>query len=290
ILLKGVTDRFKLSYFEDNIKEGRFIEFPEEGYAREVVISRSIADKLKIKLNEDIVVHFFMKPPRVRKLKVVGIYETNLSEYYDDKFIIGDMAMIQHLNGWADEIAGGMEVYIKDIDKIDAAEEKLDEILEYDLFVEKVKDKYIQVFDWLMLISRQVNIFLGIILFVVCVNMISIILILIMERTQMVGLLKSLGATHRQIRRIFTYSGMQLIAKGLLLGNSLGIGICALQYYFQIIPLNPRDYYMSYVPIGWDWAVIVALNVVTFVVVSMIILIPGTVVTRINPIKTIKFD
>ena len=106
----------------------------------------------------------------------------------------------------------------------------------------------------------------------------------------MVGLLKSLGATHGQIRKIFTYGGMQLVIKGLLLGNALGLGLCALQYHFQIIPLNPRDYYMSYVPIGWDWGVILMLNLLTFVVVSLIILIPGSVVSRINPIKTIKFD
>jgi len=290
IIFKGVTPRFDVEHFSENIKEGRFIEFEKDDYAKEVMISKDIASKLRLKLNDEIVVHFIMDPPRVRKLKVVGIYETNLSEYYDDKFIIGDMGLIQRLNNWADSVAGGMEVFIKDVNKVDQAEEKLDEILEYDLFVEKVKDKYIQVFDWLMLISRQVNIFLGIILFVVCVNMVSIILILIMERTQMVGLLKSLGATHGQIRRIFTYSGIQLVVKGLLLGNLLGIGVCLIQYYFKVIPLNPRDYYMSYVPIGWDWQTVIFLNVMTFVVVSLIILIPGSVVARINPIKTLRFD
>ena len=290
IIFKGVTSRFDQKNFESNLKAGRFIDFEQGSYAKEVLISQSIADKLRIALNDEIVLHFIMDPPRVRKLKVVGIYETNLSEYYDDKFVIGDMGLIQRLNNWADSVAGGMEIFIKDVNKLDEAEEQLDNILDYDLYVEQVRDKYIQVFDWLHLISRQVNIFLGIILLVVCVNMISIILIMIMERTQMVGLLKSLGATHAQIRKIFTYSGMQLVFKGLILGNVLGIGLCLLQYYFQIIPLNPRDYYMSYVPIGWDWEIIALLNLLTFVVVSLIILIPGSVVSRINPIKTIKFD
>jgi len=290
IIFKGVTNRFDLADFQDNIKEGRFIEFKNDTYAKEVMLSREIANKLKIKVNDEIVIHFFMNPPRVRKLKVVGIYETNLSEYYDDKFVIGDMALIQRLNNWPDSLAGGMEVFIKDVNKVEKAEQQLDAVLDYDLFVEKIKDKYIQVFDWLMLISRQVNIFLAIILFVVCVNMISIILILIMERTQMVGLLKSLGATHRQIRRIFTYSGLQLIIKGLILGNLIGLGVCLIQYYFKVIPLNPTDYYMSYVPIGWDWATVLWLNVLTFVVVALIILIPTSVIARINPIKTIRFD
>lgn len=290
IIFKGITPRFDQSNFKSNLKAGRFIEFTTDTYAKEVLISQSIANKLRIALDDEIVIHFIMDPPRVRKLKVVGIYETNLSEYYDDKFVIGDMGLIQRLNNWADSVAGGMEIFIKDVNKLDEAEKRLDEILDYDLYVEQVRDKYIQVFDWLHLISRQVNIFLGIILLVVCVNMISIILIMIMERTQMVGLLKSLGATHAQIRKIFTYGGMQLVLKGLLLGNALGLGLCALQYYFQIIPLNPRDYYMSYVPIGWDWLVILLLNALTFIVVSLIILIPGSVIARINPIKTIKFD
>lgn len=290
IIFKGVTSRFDVDNFESNIKEGRFIDFSGDDYAKEVLISRDIASKLRIKLNEDVIVHFIMNPPRVRKLQVVGIYETNLSEYYDDKFIIGDMRLIQKLNNWADSLAGGMEIFIKDVDKVEQAETRLDQMLDYDLFVEKVKDKYIQVFDWLMLISRQVNLFLGIILLVVCVNMVSIILIMIMERTRMIGLLKSLGATDSQVRKIFTYSGIRLIVKGLLLGNSLGIGLCLLQYYFQLIPLNPRDYYMSYVPVGWDFEIIFLLNLLTFVVVSLIILIPSAVVARINPIKTLQFD
>lgn len=290
IIFKGVTARFDTVSFRENLIEGRFIHYDPENYAKEVILSKNIADKLELSVGQDVIIHFFMNPPRVRKLKVVGIYETNLSEYYDDKFVIGDMALIQRLNNWADSIAGGMEVYIKDIKKIEEAEAQLDEMLPYDLFVEKVKDKYIQVFDWLMLISRQVNIFLTIILFVVCVNMISIILILIMERTRMIGLLKSLGATSRQIRRIFAYSGMQLIVKGLALGNLIGLGLCAIQYYFQVIPLNPRDYYMSYVPIGWEWGIVLILNVLTFVVVSLIVMIPTAVISRINPIKTLRFD
>ena len=290
IIFKGVSQRFDLEMFRENLIDGRFIEFNDESYAKEVVISQTIADKLKLQRDDEMILHFFMNPPRVRKLRVVGIYETNLADYYDDKFILGDIRLIQRLNNWADTLAGGMEVFVKDINKIDEAESLLDEVLDYDLFVEKVSDAYIQVFDWLFLIDRQVNIFLGIILLVVCVNMISIILILIMERTRMVGLLKALGATNLQIRMIFAYNGMSLILKGLLGGNLLGIGICLLQYYYKIIPLNPGDYYMSYVPIGWNWPVIISLNLLTFIVVSLIIVLPTLVIARITPIKSIRFD
>ena len=153
-----------------------------------------------------------------------------------------------------------------------------------------MEDKYIQVFEWLHLISRQVNIFLGIILFVVCVNMISIILILIMERTQMIGLLKAFGATNALIRKIFLYNGVRLIIKGLLIGNLIGLGVGFLQDRFTIIPLNPRDYYMSYVPIGWNWEMTIVLNLLTLLVVALIILIPTMAISKVNPIKSIRFD
>ena len=290
IIFKGVGKRFDLEVFNENLVDGRFIDFSDASYAKEVVISQTIADKLRLQKDDEIIIHFFMDPPRVRKLKVVGIYETNLADYYDDKFILGDIRLIQRLNSWADTLAGGLEVFVKDIEKIDEAEALLDDVLDYDLYVEKVSDKYLQVFEWLFLISRQVNIFLGIILFVVCVNMISIILILIMERTRMIGLLKAFGATDRQVRMIFAYNGVNLIFKGLLGGNLLGIGVCLLQSYYKIITLNPSDYYMSYVPIGWNWQVILGLNLLTFIVVSLIIVIPTLAITRITPIKSIKFD
>lgn len=290
IIFKGVSGQYNQKRFNEYLLEGRFIDFSKEDYAKEVIISKNIADKLRLKLNDDVIVHFFMNPPRVRKLRIVGIYETNLSEYYDDKFVIGDMRLIQLLNDWPDSLAGGMEVFIKDPEQFVKAETELEKILEYDLFVESIQDKFMQVFEWLQLIRRQVNIFLGIILFVVCVNMVSIILILIMERTHMIGLLKAFGATHGQIRQIFAYNGFQLILKGLILGNLLGIGICALQYYFKLMPLNPEDYYMSFVPIGWDWKIIIGLNILTTLVVASIIIVPTAVISRISPIKSIRFD
>jgi lipoprotein-releasing system permease protein len=290
IIFKGVSARFDSVRFRGSLIDGRFLNFSDPSYSKEVLVSKIIADKLKLSVGNDIIVHFFQDPPRVRRLNVVGIYETNLSEYYDNKFIIGDIRLIQRLNNWSDSLAGGMEVFIKDESAIEKANAALENIVDYDFYVEKVEDKYIQVFEWLHLISRQVNIFLGIILFVVCVNMISIILILIMERTQMIGLLKAFGAKNSLIRRIFLLNGVQLILKGLLLGNVIGLGIGFLQDTFKIIPLNPSDYYMSYVPIGWNWQMTVLLNILTLVVVALIILIPTLAISRVNPIKSIKFD
>jgi lipoprotein-releasing system permease protein len=290
VVLKGVGKSFDQKRFQENLVEGRFLHFPDSGYAHEVLLSEVIANKLKLKIGDDIIIHFFQNPPRFRKLNVVGLYETNLSDYFDNKVIIGDIRMIQRLEDWGDSIAGGLQIYVKDISTINEAATAIEESMDYDLYGEKVSDTYVQVFEWLGLVSRQVLILLGIILTVVCVNMISVVLILVMERTQMIGVLKALGATDRLIRTIFVYNGISLIVKGLLLGNILGLGLCYLQYKFHLIKLNAHDYYMSYVPINWDWQVVIMLNVLVFVVVTLVLLVPTGVVARISPMKAIRFD
>ncbi|MEQ8364176.1 MAG: ABC transporter permease [Cyclobacteriaceae bacterium] len=290
VVFKGIGKSFDLSAFKQNMVEGEFLHLPDSNYAFEAVISRTIANKIKAKVNDDIIVHFFQNPPRFRKLKVVGIYETNLSDYYDSKIIIGDIRLISRLNDWADSVAGGLEVFVKDPKDIDLAYSTIGEDMDYDLYIEKVSDKYVQVFEWLGLISRQVNILLVVILTVVCVNMISVVLILVMERTQMIGLLKSMGANNRMIRSVFVYSGINLIAKGLLYGNAIGLGLCFVQYQFRWIQLNPHDYYMSFVPISWDWGMVILLNALVFAVVTVVLLVPTAIVSRINPIRAIRFD
>jgi lipoprotein-releasing system permease protein len=290
VVIKGVGKSFNQNNFEENMIEGKFIQFPDSGYANQVVLSKTIANTIKTSVGDEILVHFFQNPPRFRKLKVVGIYETNLSEYYDSKVILGDIRMIQRLNDWADTLAGGLEVFVKDPEKVDDAGVAIGEMMDYDLNIERVSDRYMQVFEWLNLLSRQVNILLGIILTVVCVNMISIILILVMERTQMIGLLKALGAKNGLIRSVFIYNGISLIAKGLLLGNILGLGLCYLQYQFKFITLNPKDYYMSFVPISWHWDIVLLLNIVMLGIVGVVLLLPTMAIAKISPIKAIRFD
>jgi len=290
VVMKGVGKSFDVNSFRENLLEGEFIQFPDSGYARQVVISKIISNKLNIKVGDDIIVHFFQNPPRFRKLKVVGIYETNLSEYFDSKVILGDIRLIQRLNDWSDSLAGGIEIYTDDVDRIDEAGLAIGQGMDFDQNIERVSDRYQQVFEWLNLLSRQVNILLGIILTVVCVNMISIVLILVMERTQMIGMLKALGGGDSLIRSVFIYQGISLIMKGLLLGNAIGLGLCYLQYQFKIVKLNPHDYYMHVVPISWHWEVVGLLNLTTFLVVTVVLLIPTMVITRVNPIKAIRFD
>lgn len=290
VVIKGIGKSFDQNAFGENMVDGSFIHLPDSGYSNEIVLSKIIATKLNAKVDDNLVVHFFQDPPRYRRLKVTGIYETNLSEYFDSRIVIGDIRLIQRLNGWADSICGGLEVYASDVGHIDDAGYGIGERIDYDLNIERVSDKYTQVFEWLDLVSRQVNILLVIILIVVCINMISIVLILVMERTQMIGMLKALGAVDRFIRSVFVYRGVNLIVKGLLFGNILGLGLCYLQYRFKIFTLNAEDYYMSVVPISWHWEIVLLLNVLTFGVVTTILLLPTMIISRINPIKAIRFD
>jgi lipoprotein-releasing system permease protein len=337
VVIKGVGKSFDTLAFRENIVEGRFIQFPDSGYANEVVLSRTIANTLKASVGDDLIIHFFQNPPRFRKLEVVGIYETNLSEYFDSKIVMGDIRMIQRLNDWPDSIAGGLEVVINkdfysrsalmqkeidmlideepystfslkgiyhrvstvvsvwfgfdsDIAAIEQAREDIGMLNDYDEDVQMIHDRYLQIFEWLNLISRQVNILLVVIITVVCVNMISVVLILVMERTQMIGMLKALGAADKFIRSVFMYNGVNLILKGLLFGNLAGLGFCFIQHHFKIIKLNPRDYYMSFVPIGWNWEAVVMLNIFTLIVVSLVLLLPTMAISRINPIRAIRFD
>ena len=332
IVFKGVGKSFNNLRFAENMVEGRFIQFPDSSYAREVIVSRVIANKINAKVGDDMVLHFFQNPPRFRKLKIVGIYETNLSDYFDGKVVIGDNRMVQQLNGWNPNEAGGLEVSIDlnyfnafdlwkrntfandlayneavdsvvieqssssglsfDFDKA-ALEESVNQIgesMDYDLNIESVRDKYIQVFEWLDLIKRQVRILLVIILIVVSVNMISVILILVMERIPMVGILKSMGATNKLVRSIFIHNGISLIAKGLLLGNIVGLGLCWLQYQFKFVKLNAHDYYVSYVPIEWSWFTVIILNIIVFTTVLAVLLLPTRFITKISPVQAIRFD
>ena len=288
-LLKGVGTDFDTTRFNKNLVEGSFIKRNDSSYSTQVVISRMMSRKLRLQVGDEVVMYFIQKPPRPRKLLVSGIYDSGPEEF-DDSFIIGDIAMIQRLNGWEQDQVGGFELFIKDFEQLAMAKETIDRDLDFDLYAHQITDQYVLIFDWLTLINRQVYLFIGLILFVACFNMASILLILIMERTQMIGVLKALGADNLQIRKLFIYNGVLIVLKGLLIGNILGIGLAFLQYQFKLIPLDFENYFMHYVPIEWNWGVIAALNVLTLVVVSAVLIIPSVIISRIQPIKSIRFD
>ncbi|WP_370087961.1 ABC transporter permease [Ekhidna sp.] len=289
VIVKGVDQSFDTTGFKKHMLSGRFPDFSGEGYSTEIAISNKVANYLELTVDDEVLIYFVQNPPRFRRLRVTGIYETGLEEF-DEKIIIGDLGLVRRINNWPDSLAGGIEVFISDTDKLEEAWNYLFHSLGIDLYVDKVTDRYIQIFDWLNLLNRNVVILLTIILFVSGTSIISILLILIMERTQMIGVLKSLGASNRMIRRVFVFNGLQLIIRGLLWGNLIGLSLGLIQYYFKVIPLDATNYYMSHVPIQIDVPTILALNLLVLVLIGLTLLIPVAIISRVSPVKAIRFD
>jgi lipoprotein-releasing system permease protein len=289
VVFKGVDEQFNIQRFGQSLLEGKFIQINDTASSYEIMISKKIADLLTLSIDDEIRIYFIQNPPRIRKFIITGIYSSGMEEF-DDQIIIGDISVIQQLNDWRPSLVGTLEIFIKDFKKIDEAENYLFDMVNYDLFVDKITDKHIEIFDWLSLVGRNVTILLVLILFVASFNMISVLLILIMERTQMIGILKAVGSSDSMIRKIFSYHGIRLILWGLLWGNLLGIGLGWLQHRFKIIPLDPENYYMNYVPIQWEWSGIIGINLLVLLVIGIVLIIPTLIISRIDPIKSIRFD
>lgn len=289
VLIKGIGQDYDTSLFASNIIKGGFPERTGDDYSTEVIISQKIADLLQLEIGEKVLMYFVQNPPRYRQLEIVGIYQTGMEDF-DERLIIGDIRMLQRLNDWKEDQVSGYEVFLKNPEEEEQAAEKLFELVETDQYVTRVSEKYSQYFEWLELLNQNVKLFLGLILFVASFNMIAVIFILIMERTSMIGLLKAIGAKNSLIRNVFFYSGLRLTMKGLFWGNFVALGFCALQDYFKLIPLDQENYYMSYVPVDWNFPVIIGLNLLVLVIVALTLLLPTLVTSRMRPIKAIRFD
>jgi lipoprotein-releasing system permease protein len=289
ILMKGVGQDFDSLRFKSYLIEGRLLKIPEEGTSNEVMLSSFIANKLNLKVGDKITLYFVQEPPRYRRVEIVGIFRTYL-ENFDEKIILGELQTIRNLNGWSSDQVGGMEIFLKDIDHLESDYYEIESAIDYDLKLIDSQEKYLEIFDWLKLLDTNVYVFIGLIGFVAIFNMATILFILIMERTQMIGLLKALGASTAQIRRVFFWNGINILSRGLLIGNAVGLGLAFLQDQFRFIPLEAESYYMSYVPIDWNWPILILINIGIIVLTAAILWIPVMVIAKVDPIKSIKFD
>ncbi|MGM0579065.1 MAG: ABC transporter permease [Bacteroidota bacterium] len=289
VVIKGIGADYDTANFASNLLEGRFPNVNSEDYSTEIIISKELAQLLMLDLGEKVIMYFVQNPPRYRQLEIVGVYQTGLEDF-DERMIIGDVRMIQRLNDWSKDQVGSFEVFINDNMDEEEAESIVFDKVDADQFVNLTSKKYPQYFEWLELLNQNVRLFLALILFVACFNMVAVIFILTMERTPMIGLLKSMGAKNKLIRNVFLMSGLRLTFKGLLWGNLVAIGAAALQYYFHLIPLDQENYYMSAVPILWDFKMIIGLNLLVLVVVLISLFLPVWFIARMKPIKAIRFD
>lgn len=289
VVVKGVAETFNLDFFEKYLVDGRFIDFKEDLFSPEILISQEVADDMILKVGDKVVAHIIQDPPRVRQLTVVGIFNTALDDF-DKKIILGDIKMIRGLNGWETDQVGGYEVFLNDYSKLEEANDELAELVDLDQTTELVQEKFVQIFEWLALLNQNNYIFLALILFVACFNIVSVLFILIMERTQMIGMFKAIGATDSLIRRVFTFNGINLVVKGALLGNAIAVLFGLIQYYFKPITLDPVHYYMAYVPIDWNLGVILGLNALVIGLIAITIFLPTALISRIRPVQAIRFD
>ncbi|HHP7241953.1 MAG TPA: ABC transporter permease [Cyclobacteriaceae bacterium] len=289
IIVKGLEKDYDIEKYNGIINQGRFIDIPEDDYSKEAVISESIAKNLRLKLEDEVLIFFLQDPPRYRKLKVVGLFNSGMHEF-DERFILTDIGLIQRINNWPDSLIGGYEIYLEKNYPINKAYDQIFEDLDYDLYIQKISDRYLQIFDWLSLLDRNLLILLTLILIVASFSMVSILLILIMERTQMIGIFKTIGAADGLLRKIFFFNGLQLILRGLIIGNGLALLLGWIQKRFKVIPLDPANYYMESVPIDFDLFWIIFINLITLLIIGLTLFIPLSIISRINPIKVIRFD
>lgn len=288
IIFKGIGKDYDSTLLHQSLIEGRSIMYPDSGYSNEIIISKKIASQLRLKSGDDVLVYFVQNPPRTRKLTIAGIYQTDMEEF-DNSLILGDLGLIQRLNNWGTDTVGTYEIYLHDFQKIDATADKIDEHADFATHVQKVTDLFSPVFEWLSMLDTNTAVFLTLILFVACFNMISVLLVMIMERTPLIGLLKTLGSPNAQIRHIFLQVGLHIVIKGMLIGNCVGIGLCLIQSHFKLIPLDPINYFMDTVPIQLNWTVIVLINLATLLLVALVLLIPTLVISKIQPLRALLF-
>jgi lipoprotein-releasing system permease protein len=255
----------------------------------DVLLSEFIASKLNADEGDSILLFFVQDPPRIRKVCVKGIYQTNLEEI-DEVLIIGDLRLVQQVNGWNSGQIGGYELILNDFNKLDETAQEVFDLMDYNLQIEKVTDLYIQLFDWLLLLNNNVIIFIVLITTVAVFNVGSSLLVMVMERTHMIGTLKSMGANDKQIGKIFYWNGLRILLIGMLFGNLVSLSLCAIQKQFSIIPLDIENYYMATVPISYDWVSIAALNVLMALVIILVLLVPTYFVAKIKPILAIRFN
>ncbi len=297
IVLKGVDQDYDWSFFEKNLKEGKLPRIVNQETSNELLISSRVADLLKLKVNQDIALFFIIEQQvYMRRMKVTGIYETGLEEF-DKLFALGDIKHIRKVKKWEPDQITGFEINITDFNELDNAKSQVNRIMGVNiqedgsgLRLTSIVDKNSQMFDWLNLQNLNVWIILILMLVVAGFNMISGLLILILDRTKMIGLLMSMGAQSVNIRRIFLYQSGFLVLRGLLWGNIIGLGICAIQYFFKIVKLEQSSYFISSVPINFNVIHIFLLNAGTLAAIMLMLLIPSIIISRINPDVTLRYD
>jgi len=289
VMVKGIDAQFDWSFFEQNMIDGKRLGSSEKANDS-VILSKSVLDRLELTLGEKITVSFFQdERERKRRFIIGGVYETGM-EQFDGSIILADLRHIQKLNNWDSNQVAGYEVLLKRFEDLPLLDDLIMEYIPYQYTTLKITDQFIDIFGWLELQDLNVFIILGLMILVSGINMISALLVLILERTNMIGLLKAMGAHSTSIARIFLYNAAYLIVSGILIGNILGIGLGWLQKTFQLVKLDQSNYYVDHVPVLFEWSTLFWVNIGSVMACLLMLMIPSLIVSKIDPVKTIKFN
>jgi len=293
VVIKGVGADYDWQFFKEFLVEGRLPDYTKERN-QDLLISKYFANRLNIKLRDKIQANFIKenlnKPPRVLAYTIVGIYDSGFKEY-DELYAIGDIRHIQRLNKWEANQVGNFEVFIDDYDTLEETGQAIRREIPSVLDSKTITQRFPSIFEWIGIFTNNIFGIIGIMILVAGINMITALLVLILERTQMIGIIKSLGGSNLSIRKIFIYNATYLIVLGLFWGNIIGLGLLFAQKYFQFIKFpNPEQYYMSYIPVHINLNYILALNIGTFILCLVMLLVPSYIITKISPVKAMRFE
>ncbi len=291
IVFKGVSSDYDWTFFNEYLVEGRLPNFDQKR-TRDVLLSKTLVDRLNLELNDTIRVSFFKsdvkKPPSTYKLVITGIYSTGFIEF-DKNMMIGDIREVRRLNRWAPNQVGGFEVILDDFDDLTEKGNQIYQYIGSTLDAQTITSNYPTIFEWIELFDNNIWFIIGIMIWVAGINMVTALLVLILERIPMIGILKALGSSNSSIRKVFLYNASYLILKGLFWGNIIGLAILFLQHQFGFITLDPENYYVSEVPVYIKVWALLLLNLGTLVLCFLMLVIPSFIITKIQPSKSIKF-
>lgn len=292
IIFKGVATDYQWDNIKEYIVSGKLPDF-SKSLNQEVLMSQLLANRLNLKVGDSFNTFFIKedqnKLPSIRRFIIVGIFNSGFQEF-DATYIIGDIRHIQRINKWHSNQVGAFEVFVNDFNDIANISDQVYQQTPSIFDVKTIIEKYSYIFEWLKLFDFNIIIILTIMILVATINMIVALLVLILERTQMIGILKALGANSWSIRKIFLYNAFYLIVRGLFWGNLIGVSLLLIQQYFEIIKLNPESYYVNQAPVYLNFEYIALLNLLTIFVCLLVLLIPSYIITKISPAKAIRFD
>jgi len=287
INFKGIDNTYDWRFIKKHLVSGTIIDFADRR-KNQILISKYTANRLKLKLGDSFLMHFVQNPPKPRKFTIVGIYDIGI-ENIDKSFTIGDINIIRGVNNWDNKQMGGIEVRIKDFSNLKSVADVVYNHLELKLRSRSVEESTPEIFTWLSLLDVNTKVLLILMMMVGVINMVTALLIMILERTTMIGLLKALGLSNSSVMKIFLYNAIYLVGLGLILGNIVGLGLAYLQQYTHFFKLDQTNYYLAHVPIEVHFMDVLLLNIATLVICSLVLLIPSMLVSRISPVKAIRF-